>query len=119
MRCPPFDGVSGCFCVSSPACVGSDRSQLSAVRRVLEREAHSPFYQEGVSYALLKVTELGLVPAAEILLEFGADLSFEGENGGKGPGQGEPAGEKLPWEVVIAGAEREGAASPDLCSVLG
>lgn len=61
----------------SPPCLGSDKSQLSAVRRVLERETHSPFYQEGVSYALLKVTELGLVPAAEILLEFGADLSFE------------------------------------------
>ncbi|NXU80974.1 ASB6 protein, partial [Oreotrochilus melanogaster] len=52
-------------------------NQLAAVRRVLERETHSPFYQEGVSYALLKVTELGLLPAAEILLEFGADLSFE------------------------------------------
>nr|XP_009933304.1 PREDICTED: LOW QUALITY PROTEIN: ankyrin repeat and SOCS box protein 6 [Opisthocomus hoazin] len=63
--------------LESPACLGSDRSQLSAVRRVLERETHSPFYQEGVSYTLLKVTELGLVPAAEILLEFGADLSFE------------------------------------------
>ncbi|XP_029856710.1 ankyrin repeat and SOCS box protein 6 isoform X2 [Aquila chrysaetos chrysaetos] len=63
--------------LESPACLGNDRSQLSAVRRVLERETHSPFYQEGVSYALLKVTELGLVPAAEILLEFGADLSFE------------------------------------------
>lgn len=56
------------------------------MRRVLERETHSPFYQEGVSYALLKVTELGLVPAAEILLEFGADLSFEGEAVGKGLG---------------------------------
>ncbi|XP_075628913.1 ankyrin repeat and SOCS box protein 6 isoform X2 [Balearica regulorum gibbericeps] len=63
--------------LESPACLGSDRSQLSAVRRVLERETHSPFYQEAVSYALLKVTELGLVPAAEVLLEFGADLSFE------------------------------------------
>ncbi|NXL95023.1 ASB6 protein, partial [Alectura lathami] len=63
--------------LESPACVGSDRSQLSAVRRTLERESHSPFYQEGVSYALLKVAELGLVTAAEILLEFGADLSFE------------------------------------------
>ncbi|NWX38437.1 ASB6 protein, partial [Notiomystis cincta] len=61
----------------SPACLDGDRNQLSAVRRVLERETHSPFYQDGVSYALLKVTELGLVPAAEILLEFGADLSFE------------------------------------------
>ncbi|KFP65217.1 Ankyrin repeat and SOCS box protein 6, partial [Cariama cristata] len=63
--------------LESPACLGSDRSQLSAVRQVLERETQSPFYQEGVSYALLKVTELGLVSAAEILLEFGADLSFE------------------------------------------
>nr|XP_009500955.1 PREDICTED: ankyrin repeat and SOCS box protein 6 isoform X2 [Phalacrocorax carbo] len=63
--------------LESSACLGSDRSQLSAVRRVLERETHSPFYQEGVSYALLKVTELGRIPAAEILLEFGADLSFE------------------------------------------
>lgn len=91
------------------------------MRRVLERETHSPFYQEGVSYALLKVTELGLVPAAEILLEFGADLSFEGKAGGKGtgPGQEEPAGEKLPWETVIAGAEREGAASSDSRSLLG
>ncbi|NWZ30706.1 ASB6 protein, partial [Asarcornis scutulata] len=72
--------------LESPACLGSDRSQLSAVRRVLERETHSPFYQEGVSYALLKVTELGLVTAAEILLEFGADLSFEGTAAGKGGG---------------------------------
>ncbi|XP_050570596.1 ankyrin repeat and SOCS box protein 6 isoform X3 [Cygnus atratus] len=74
--------------LESPACLGSDRSQLSAVRRVLERETHSPFYQEGVSYALLKVTELGLVAAAEILLEFGADLSFEGTAGGKGAVRG-------------------------------
>lgn len=74
------------LCIPSPACLGSDRSQLSAVRRVLERETHSPFYQEGVSYALLKVTELGLVTAVEILLEFGADLSFEGTAAGKGEG---------------------------------
>lgn len=82
--------LSNCLslCVPSPACLGSDRSQLSAVRRVLERETHSPFYQEGVSYALLKVTELGLVAAAEILLEFGADLSFEGMAGGKGTVRG-------------------------------
>lgn len=78
--------MSDCLslCIPSPACLGSDRSQLSAVRRVLERETHSPFYHEGVSYALLKVTELGLVTAAEILLEFGADLSFEGTAAGKG-----------------------------------
>lgn len=63
--------------LESHACLGSNGSQLSAMRQVLEREAHSPFYQEGVSYTLLKVTELGLVEAAEVLLEFGADLSFE------------------------------------------
>ncbi|XP_031457554.1 ankyrin repeat and SOCS box protein 6 [Phasianus colchicus] len=63
--------------LESHACLGSNGSQLSAMRQVLEREAHSPFYQEGVSYTLLKVTELGLVKAAEVLLEFGADLSFE------------------------------------------
>lgn len=90
------------------------------MRRVLERETHSPFYQEGVSYALLKVTELGLVPAAEILLEFGADLSFEGKAGGEGaaPGQEEPAGEKLPWKVVKVGQKGD-AASSDPCSLLG
>uniref|UniRef100_G1N0G3 Ankyrin repeat and SOCS box containing 6 n=1 Tax=Meleagris gallopavo TaxID=9103 RepID=G1N0G3_MELGA len=63
--------------LESHACLGSNGSQLSAMRQVLEREAHSPFYQEGVSYTLLKVTELGLVEAAEVLLEFGADLGFE------------------------------------------
>ncbi|NWI15006.1 ASB6 protein, partial [Crypturellus soui] len=63
----------------SAACLGGDRSRLCAVRQVLERETQSPFYQEGVSYALLKVAELGLVPAAEILLEFGAELGFEGK----------------------------------------
>ncbi|NP_001025859.2 ankyrin repeat and SOCS box protein 6 [Gallus gallus] len=63
--------------LESHACLGSNGSQLSAMRQVLEREAHSPFYQEGVSYTLLKVTELGLVEAAEVLLEFGAHLSFE------------------------------------------
>ncbi|XP_025905404.1 ankyrin repeat and SOCS box protein 6 [Nothoprocta perdicaria] len=61
----------------SAACPGGDRSRLGAVRRVLEREARAPFYQEGVSYALLKVAELGRVPAAEILLQFGAELAFE------------------------------------------
>uniref|UniRef100_A0A8D2MCZ2 Ankyrin repeat and SOCS box containing 6 n=1 Tax=Zonotrichia albicollis TaxID=44394 RepID=A0A8D2MCZ2_ZONAL len=55
----------------------SSSHRPSVLWKFLERETHSPFYQEGVSYALLKVTELGLVPAAEILLEFGADLSFE------------------------------------------
>uniref|UniRef100_A0A8B9STE9 Ankyrin repeat and SOCS box containing 6 n=1 Tax=Anas platyrhynchos TaxID=8839 RepID=A0A8B9STE9_ANAPL len=74
---PLVDEILGLLALQDAARRSDDRSQLSAVRRVLERETHSPFYQEGVSYALLKVTELGLVTAAEILLEFGADLSFE------------------------------------------
>ncbi|XP_029468933.1 ankyrin repeat and SOCS box protein 6 [Rhinatrema bivittatum] len=45
--------------------------------QVLEREAQALFYQEGVSYSLLKVAELGLCEVAETLLQYGADLSFE------------------------------------------
>ncbi|XP_075691308.1 ankyrin repeat and SOCS box protein 6 [Rhinoderma darwinii] len=48
-----------------------------ALNELLERHSQSAFYREGISYALLKVAELGLVPAAEILLQYGADLSFE------------------------------------------
>lgn len=82
------------------------------MRGVLKREIQSPFYREGVSYALLKVTELGLVPAAEVLLEFGADLSFEGEAGGKGLGLFLGL-VRNHWEGITAGAERGGAVSSD------
>lgn len=44
---------------------------------LLERESQSEVFHEGISYALFKVAEQGLVHAAEILLRFGADLNFE------------------------------------------
>lgn len=46
---------------------------------LLERESHSEVFLEGISYALFKVAERGLLYAAEILLRYGADLNFEGE----------------------------------------
>ncbi|XP_019366182.1 PREDICTED: ankyrin repeat and SOCS box protein 6 [Gavialis gangeticus] len=61
----------------SPSCLAEDRSRFPVLSEVLERETQSPFYQEGVSYSLLKVAELGLVHVAEILLQYGADLIFE------------------------------------------
>lgn len=50
-----------------------------ALNELLERHSDSAYYKDGISYSLLKVAELGLVPAAEILLQYGADLSFEGK----------------------------------------
>ncbi|KAJ6633671.1 hypothetical protein lerEdw1_014329 [Lerista edwardsae] len=63
--------------LESPSDVAEDDSRLLVLHKLLEREAHCPFYQEGVSYALLKVAELGLVHAAESLLRSGADIVFE------------------------------------------
>ncbi|XP_063172144.1 ankyrin repeat and SOCS box protein 6 [Candoia aspera] len=60
----------------SPSYAAEDNSKF-LLQKLLERESHSTFYQEGVSYALLKVAELGLVQAAEILLHNGADITFE------------------------------------------
>ncbi|KAG9463008.1 hypothetical protein GDO78_022624 [Eleutherodactylus coqui] len=48
-----------------------------ALHKLLERHSQSVFYREGISYSLLKVAELGLLPAAAILLQCGADLNFE------------------------------------------
>ncbi|KAM5146278.1 ankyrin repeat and SOCS box protein 6 isoform 1-T3 [Mantella aurantiaca] len=48
-----------------------------ALNELLERHSDSAYYKDGISYSLLKMAELGLVPAAEILLQYGADLSFE------------------------------------------
>ncbi len=57
-----------------------DESGLCAsLVELLERESQSEVFVEGISYALFKVAERGLVYAAEILLRFGADLNFEGE----------------------------------------
>nr|XP_020650598.1 ankyrin repeat and SOCS box protein 6 isoform X1 [Pogona vitticeps] len=83
---PLVDEILGCLglqdpdrqeTLESPSCVAEDDGRLLVLSELLEREARSPFYEEGVSYALLKVAELGLVPAAEILLHNGADIIFE------------------------------------------
>ncbi|XP_034547534.1 ankyrin repeat and SOCS box protein 6 [Notolabrus celidotus] len=49
----------------------------SSLVELLERESQSEVFLEGISYALFKVAERGLVYAAEILLRYGADLNFE------------------------------------------
>lgn len=57
-----------------------DESSLcSSLVELLERESRSEVFLEGISYALFKVAERGLVAAAEILLRYGADINFEGE----------------------------------------
>ncbi|XP_043421813.1 ankyrin repeat and SOCS box protein 6 isoform X3 [Prionailurus bengalensis] len=57
--------------------VASEESRILVLTELLERKAHSPFYQEGVSNALLKMAELGLTRAADVLLRNGANLNFE------------------------------------------
>ncbi|AWP06716.1 putative ankyrin repeat and SOCS box protein 6 [Scophthalmus maximus] len=44
---------------------------------LLERESQSQVFVEGISYALFKVAERGLLYAAQILLGYGAHLNFE------------------------------------------
>ncbi|XP_074871808.1 ankyrin repeat and SOCS box protein 6 [Carettochelys insculpta] len=63
--------------LESPSCLAEDSSKFLVLNELLERQTQSPFYQEGVSYSLLKVAELGLVHAAEVLLQNGANLIFE------------------------------------------
>lgn len=65
---------------SRPGYVPSEESRLLVLTELLERKAHSPFYQEGVSNALLKMAELGLTQAADVLLRHGANLHFEGQS---------------------------------------
>ncbi|CAM4571958.1 unnamed protein product [Lepidochelys kempii] len=83
---PLVDEILGCLGIQdpekqetleSPSCLAEDSSKFLVLNKLLERETHSAFYQEGVSYSLLKVAELGLVNAAEILLQNGANLIFE------------------------------------------
>ncbi|XP_057404562.1 ankyrin repeat and SOCS box protein 6 isoform X2 [Balaenoptera acutorostrata] len=69
-RQEPLDG---------PGYVASEESRILVLTELLERKAHSPFYQEGVSNALLKMAELGLTRAADVLLRNGANLNFEGK----------------------------------------
>lgn len=58
-----------------------DESDLhSSLGELLERESQSEVFVQGISYALFKVAGRGLTDVAEILLRYGADLNFEGEN---------------------------------------
>ncbi|XP_029295773.1 ankyrin repeat and SOCS box protein 6 [Cottoperca gobio] len=55
-----------------------DESRLcSSLVELLERESNSEVFVEGISCALSKVAEHGLVYAAEILLRYEANLNFE------------------------------------------
>ena len=54
-------------------------SVCSSLVDLLDRESTSSVFEEGISYALFKVAERGLVYAAQILLRYGANLNFEGE----------------------------------------
>ncbi|XP_042537133.1 ankyrin repeat and SOCS box protein 6 [Dipodomys spectabilis] len=60
-----------------PSYAASEESRILVLTELLEKKAHSPFYQEGVSNALLKMAELGLMRAADVLLRNGANLNFE------------------------------------------
>ncbi|GAB1286198.1 Ankyrin repeat and SOCS box protein 6 [Apodemus speciosus] len=55
----------------------SEESRILVLTGLLEQKAHSPFFQEGVSNALLKMAELGLTRPAALLLQSGANLNFE------------------------------------------
>lgn len=60
--------------------VGSPKGESSmsaSLEELLERESQSEVFKEGISYALFKVAEQGLVYAAKVLLRYGADLNFE------------------------------------------
>ncbi|CAB1319694.1 unnamed protein product [Coregonus sp. 'balchen'] len=52
-------------------------SLCGSLVELLEKESQSAVFEEGISYALFKVAERGLVCAAEVLLRYGADLNFE------------------------------------------
>ncbi|KAG9270246.1 ankyrin repeat and SOCS box protein 6-like [Astyanax mexicanus] len=51
--------------------------QCKSLMELLEKESQSPVFTEGISYSLFKVSELGEVSAAQVLLANGADLNFE------------------------------------------
>ncbi|KAM4578749.1 ankyrin repeat and SOCS box protein 6 [Fundulus diaphanus] len=54
-----------------------ESSRCSSLVELLEQEAQSEVFLEGISYALFKVAERGLVHAAKTLLRYGADINFE------------------------------------------
>lgn len=60
--------------------IPDDESAVSgSLVELLERESGSEEFVKGISYAMIKLAERGLVGAAKILLRYGADLNFEGE----------------------------------------
>lgn len=82
--CPPAAGLP--LSCPRPGYVASEENRILLLTELLERKAHSPFYQEGVSNALLKMAELGLTRAADVLLQNGANLHFEGQLEPRGAG---------------------------------
>ncbi|KAF3696043.1 Ankyrin repeat and SOCS box protein 6 [Channa argus] len=48
-----------------------------SLAELLERESESEEFVKGISYAMFKVAERGLLDAAKMLLRYGADLNFE------------------------------------------
>lgn len=51
---------------------------LHSLEEVLIHMSESEVFEEGISYALFKLAELGEVTSAQILLGYGANLHFEG-----------------------------------------
>lgn len=51
---------------------------LHSLEDVLIHMSQSEVFEEGISYALFKLSELGEVTSSEILLRYGANLHFEG-----------------------------------------
>lgn len=65
--------------LSSPVRSSEEESAISrSLVELLEQESQSEVFVEGISYALFKMAERGLVQPAKILLRYGADLNFEG-----------------------------------------
>ncbi|KAI2662043.1 Ankyrin repeat and SOCS box protein 6 [Labeo rohita] len=54
-----------------------EESVSGALVELLDRESQSPVFMEGISYSLFRVSDLGLISAARVLLDYGADLNFE------------------------------------------
>ncbi|XP_053725728.1 transmembrane protein 132C isoform X1 [Synchiropus splendidus] len=52
-------------------------AMCSSLVQILEQESQSEFFTDGISCALYKIAEQGIVEAAEILLRYGADINFE------------------------------------------
>lgn len=52
---------------------------LYSLEEVLNHASQSEMFGEGISYALIKVAKLGHVPSAQMLLDYGAFVHFEGD----------------------------------------